>query len=263
MRSKGDIYELQIEFGLSHSTISREIWNGVGVLLDVLRNDRYAKVEWPSPVRMQEYHRIYSRIGKEKVKAFTADLERKDAGVFGVIDGTKYAVTSSTDPLKQNAYYNGAYGSCCNNVFVTAPTGQIIWYNVNAPGSWHDMTVSRELLPALSEAAKQRMYIIADQGFRGRCYDFICAEKPNWSHHAGAITHIRQSAEWSNRSLNYWARLTLPLPSDNDANRTSIIELAVFLTNFRCAFDGVNQIRTTYNAEYDNAQFSDKESDVD
>jgi hypothetical protein len=166
--------------------------------------------------------------------------------VFGVVDGSRLAITSPGDPYKQSAYYNGVVSACnVNNVFVTAPTGRIIWYKVNTPGSWHDIKVSTELNETLEDHTRTppNMRLFADSGFTHPKKKYIIPVHGSTSKFNDVITALRQSAEWSNRSLFFWSRLKTQLPSDDDKGRTMILKLAIFLTNFRTSFMGINQTR--------------------
>jgi hypothetical protein len=86
-----------------------------------------ARVKWPSPGRME--------ILAAKIQHSQPHLK----GCFGFVDGLNIAIQNPRDEVAQNAYYNSWLdGTFCSNVFVFDPTGCIIWYRINSPGSWHD-----------------------------------------------------------------------------------------------------------------------------
>jgi hypothetical protein len=249
LRSHNDLSDIQTHFGISQSTACREVWFSIDILLSLLKFDPYCVVEWPSSAQMVEYSRTYARI--PRAVSYFQHLHSQNIGVFGVVDGSRLAINDPGCPYKQNAYYNGSVSGCnINNVFVTAPTGRIIWYKVNSPGSWHDIKVATELTESLQDRTRtpSNMRLFADSGFTSPQKKYIISGNESNSRFNDVITALRQSAEWSNRSLFFWSRVKshMHMNSDDDIGRSMIMKLAIYLTNFRTSFMGVNQTRTYF-----------------
>jgi hypothetical protein len=185
-----------------------------------------------------------------------------DSVPFGWIDGTVLPIPKPTDPIVQRLYYSGKHKMhCVNNVMVFVPDGTIVWYSLNHPGAQHDYTISRRLLDErlLGPSTPPLYGLLADVGFRSQYAEraFITVRK------AGELPRRvgpkqskvidrwmfkhRIAVEWAFATLkNGFQRLRYPLPRD-PFERKSILEVIVWLHNFRLRFGGVrNQLRTVY-----------------
>lgn len=61
--------------------------------------------------------------------------------------------------------YNGyGHDKYCNNVFLFAPTGKILYACINFPGSWHDSQVVNPMVAAIKQYGPLYQYCVA-QGF--------------------------------------------------------------------------------------------------
>ena len=99
-------------------------------LLQSLRNLEEARVTWPS----LEEQVLWA--AKEPI------LDRR----WGFIDGKNYPAQSPSDPLMQNAMYNGwLYCVFLTGVLCFGVDGCVVWGKHNFVGSWSDGEMSREL----------------------------------------------------------------------------------------------------------------------
>ena len=134
--------------------------------------------------------------------------------------------------------------------------GKIIWATYNAPGSWHDSYVARNLYLKL-DLVDASYYILGDIAFQ--LHEIIKASlKEGDTERIPAnalpqalelhryITFNRQCAEWGNRGVvSSFSRLKLNLPADH-TKRERILTVVLRLFNFAAEFVGINQIRTFF-----------------
>ena len=58
------------------------------------------------------------------------------------LDGIKLRIESTKFPVRQNALYNGlTCGHYISNIFVFSPDGSIVAMVINAPVSFHEITI--------------------------------------------------------------------------------------------------------------------------
>ena len=147
------------------------------------------------------------------------------------------------------------------NLFVFNPKGEIIHCHLNAPGSWHNSSLSEELYDLLDHRVPDGYVLVADTAFTGSpkllkplrqdqiaslsaskhiSVRELCQEIKR---HRVAVS-VRQAAEWGMRALQgTWGRLQVPLPA-NSQDRMLILELIARMHNFRTRRVGLNQIKT-------------------
>jgi hypothetical protein len=131
---------LQEIFGLGKSSCSDYIRKGLEALHQVLKELPAAAVTWPK----SEYRSNLCALINRREPCLT--------GVFGFVDGLNLDVEEPSDPLVQNAYYNGWESRCVvSQLFVWGPDGTILYASLNNPGSMHDSAISRPLYRRLSE----------------------------------------------------------------------------------------------------------------
>lgn len=103
---------LQLIFAIIPSTLSRYIHFALSILLEVLKKLPEAEIRWPTRDSMQFYSEIIQ------------DRHPLIDGAFGFIDGLNLPVSTSSDPLIENAMYNGwLHAHMISNVLVFAPDG--------------------------------------------------------------------------------------------------------------------------------------------
>jgi hypothetical protein len=87
-------------------------------------------------------------------------------GGFCFVDGLNLPVAESLDETTQNSYYNGwTCDHYCSCVFGFAPNGRIIYASLNAPVSWHDAAIARQLYDNLDRLTPAGLFAIADTAF--------------------------------------------------------------------------------------------------
>lgn len=112
---------LQLIFAIVPSTLSRYIHFALSILLEVLQKLPEAEIRWPSCDSMQ----VYSDLIQQRHPLID--------GAFGFIDGLNLPVSTSSDPLIENAMYNGwLHAHMVSNVIAFAPDGKrfsidILW----------------------------------------------------------------------------------------------------------------------------------------
>ncbi|CUA71478.1 Cytoplasmic dynein 2 heavy chain 1 [Rhizoctonia solani] len=248
---------LQEMFALVPSVLSRYIEFALGILLNVLKTIREARISWPTPAKMQKYSQVIN------------DRHPNIVGAFGFLDGLSLPVSTSSDPEIEQATYNGwLHSHRTTNVIVFAPDGCIISSRINAPGSWHDSRTASHVYDQLRNKTPEGFFLVADTAFprtsadlagkiktplkvRARLSDnpVRAAEELAYSN---AITSARQPAEWGMRALQgAYGRLRMPLDINNPIGRRVLLETCFRLHNLRTRLIGINQIRTVYMRQWD------------
>jgi len=141
--------ELCLIFGCTPTRCSLVLNQQLQFLSRKLRNNRKAKIHWPSSLREKEY---------------LADLvkrrEPRILDVIGFTDGVSLPIQCASDPISQATNYNGYHhDTMCNNVFCFAPTGKVIFACLNFPGSWYDLLVSLSLIAKVMEILEITKYV--------------------------------------------------------------------------------------------------------
>ena len=235
-------------FGVSQSTVSRELSKMSRLTLDRLYQHPKAKIVWPNQKSKAEF--------AEMIRSRQPEIEN----AFGFLDGLALSVECSSE--EQNPYYNGWYSdTSVNNILVFSPFGKVMYAAVNYYGSWHDAHVSSDLLR--NYLNDDGYSLIADSAFpakgefKGRILkpikklsrDPLVADSQRIR--SSAIVSLRQAVEWGMRTLQAtFSRLKLRLSSDKD-KRHDIIMLTLLLHNFRTHNMGINQIRTVFSPNYE------------
>ena len=68
--------------------------------------------------------------------------------VIGFMDGVSLTSECTSEPLLQNWMYSGYHSdTMVNNLFAYAPDGKVIFHAINFPGSWHDGSITANVLP--------------------------------------------------------------------------------------------------------------------
>ena len=177
-----------------------------------------------------------------------------------------------SNPLVQNAYYNGWLSGCfASSLFVYDSFGLIIYAYLNAPGTQHDSTLACGLYHLLRKRTPAPFGLAADTAFSASgdlaskiwkpltdgqlksasndesiSVKKLCAMIKK---HRAAVS-IRQGAEWGMGGLQgVYRRLNLPLCVDH-AKRQRLLLLVAHLWNFRVRTTGITQIGTVYSPNY-------------
>lgn len=219
-----------------------------------LKFDVDCRIKWPSLEEQIELDRLI----QEREPSLHVHA-------IGFIDGCSFPCGANATVDEQNAYYNGwKSGTFVNNVFVFSPTGKIIFASINAPGSWHDASITGDLFPMLlnERITLRNMGVIADTAFprsgplARKIHVGLRAEDISADGAVAAteifrhaiITSLRQAAEWGMRALQgTFGRLKSSLQSDKKSRHDLILSI-LLLHNFRTEHVGFNQIATVFSS---------------
>ncbi|RPA77984.1 hypothetical protein BJ508DRAFT_203240 [Ascobolus immersus RN42] len=246
--------DLHLIFGIPPAVCSRYRRFALTLLLTCLKRLPEAAIRWPNQEEMRHYSDlIVRRHGSELT------------GAFGMVDGCHLPVACSGSLEVQNAYYNGWCSShYTSNLFVFAPDGTIIFATINAPGSWHDSAVARNLYCTLISDTPDGFFLIADTAFPASSPTLKGKIKTPPKRNAAAVfqtpeeafrlvrffeklVSARQAAEWGMHALQGpFGRLKIPMSSNDDEFRGLVLDICCRLHNLRTRCVGVNQIKTVY-----------------
>ncbi|QRV87752.1 DDE family endonuclease [Ceratobasidium sp. AG-Ba] len=217
-------------FALVPSVLSRYLSFALQILLRVLQNTAESRVTWPSPDQMGEFSELIRR------------RHPSIHGAFGFMDGLNLPVGTSSDSQEEEATYNGwLHSHRVSNIFVFSPDGCVIACKLNAPGSWHDARIARDVYLKLVNDTPAGFFLIADTAFRnnsvalegkirtplkkGSRLPANRHERRRAIQESNNLTQARQAAEWGMRSLqSVFARLRLPLDINNPEGRQVLLE---------------------------------------
>ena len=268
----GDITSLHATYGISRSRCYQLLTLGHQKLLQTLRRHPLAQVLWPAADQIKEYALQILNKGKRFFgqQSFKTRWPRFLRCIpFAWVDGSVFSIPKPYHFLKQARWYSGKHKlHCCNNIFVFAPDGLIIYYKINSPGSFHDLKVSSVLInDCLKDPTMTpRGYgIFGDVGFRKASIqrNILTILKQNdsfwkrtdnmreraWEKRTEKwiFTH-RMAVEWAFAGLKAtFRRLSATLPA-NSTKRAELLELCVLLHNYRLRSSPsyCNQIRSVY-----------------
>ncbi len=186
--------------------------------------------------------------------------------VIGFLDGLSLTSECSSEVIEQNAMYNGYHSdTMVNNIFAYGPDGKVFLCAINFPGSWHDGSLTANVLPYIRDNI--RCYkICVDQGFpkSGAAAGILVgpiSKKTAWTlapilrpyllKISSVYTSLRQASEWGMRSLQgTFPRCKKRLPG-NASKHKKVIQSIVLIHNFRTELVGLNHIKTVFDPEYE------------
>ncbi|KAG8724940.1 hypothetical protein FRC09_011831 [Ceratobasidium sp. 395] len=242
--------ELSLIFALVPSVLSRYIYFGLQILVHVLRRLPESQITWPSEDEMAHSSELIRR--------------RHPAinGAFGFIDGLSLPVETSSDPREQERMFNGwLHSHRIGNILVFAPDGRVIACRLNAPGSWHDARIARDVYRKLAHDTPDGFFLIGDTAFQseeladkihtplkeGNVLPDNREERAAAIEYSNKLTQARQAVEWGMRSIEaVFDRLHVPLKIHDPAGRQRLLEACVRLHNLRVVCMGINEICSVY-----------------
>ncbi len=181
--------------------------------------------------------------------------------VWGAMDGLKLLLESATDEETQNKFYNGwTHDHYVSNLFLFSPDGRIRGCYLNAPGTNHDSTLANAsgMYDSLDRLHRQiGAQVVVDSAFsREKRDSLIKSHQDNFDRQGNvrqpgqlhrAATSVRQLSEWGMRGLQgSFPRIKDRLRYEERGERKIILQLIVYLYNFRASTVGQNQIQSTY-----------------
>ena len=191
-------------FGVVPSVCSKIINKMLHLLVKKLMKHPLAKITFPS---------------SEKMAYFAQLIQAREPlvdDVIGFMDPVSFTTECTPEQIEQNAMYNGSRSDTMNNnIFVYGPDGKVFLCVINFPGSWHDRSITANILPYITNNIGNYKICI-DQGFSrsGDAYQILVGpvSKKSASKLATNVrsyllrmpnvyTSLRQASEWGMRAL--------------------------------------------------------------
>ena len=241
-------------FGITPSTCSEVIDKMLHLVVRKLKRHPMAAVKFPDAEKMEYFARLINQ------------REPEVDDVIGFMDGLSLVSECTSEVFEQNAMYNGYHSeTMVNNIIAYGPDGKVFLAAINFPGSWHDGSITANILPYIRERIGNYKMCV-DQGFpRSGDASFILVGPisrrqarrlaANLRQYLLTISNVyvslRQASEWGMRGLQgTFPRFKKRLPG-NAFKRSLVIKSIVFIHNFRTEIVGLNQIRTVFDPEYE------------
>jgi hypothetical protein len=248
-RTRGSLAVLQIIFGITAGRLSLWLRFGRRLLLKMLRSDPLAIVSMPTA---------------DEIESFVSAISAKYPALtncWGAMDGLKIRLEKAGNPNVQNVFFNGwTHDHYISNLFLFSPDGKIRACYVNAPGTMHDSTMARwgNLYDKVDQLyATMGVKIVVDSAFASERRDSMYKSYQNNIDQYGNVrqnsqiqrqaTAVRQMSEWGMRALQAsFPRLKDRMLYEEKGERRLIMNLIVFLYNYRASVVGLNQIQSVY-----------------
>jgi hypothetical protein len=243
---------LQMIFGMTATPLSMYLRFGRRILIKVLQNHPYARIQIPT----DEQIGFYKRRIQERHPALQ--------DVWCTMDGLKLKLQQSGNQVIQNNYYNGwTHDHYVSNVFVFCPDGTIPICYYNVPGSLHDSNIATigKIYDKLESVYRRNGgKCTADSAFASKNVPYIIksAQYVDLEDDDGIAlrnrirvnteaTSMRQSAEWGMRALKAsFPRLKDRFVYEEYGERKVILKMMLLLYNLRARKVGINQIKNVY-----------------
>ncbi|KAG8795314.1 hypothetical protein FRC12_016046 [Ceratobasidium sp. 428] len=147
------------------------------------------------------------------------------------------------------------------NILVFAPDGQVIVCCLNAPGSWHNARIARDVYRKLACHTPDGFFLIGDTAFQseeladkiqtplkeGNVLPDNQEEQAAAIAYSNKVTQARQAVEWGMRLIEaVFDRLHVPLKIHNPARPQRLLEACVWLHNLQVVCMGINEICLVY-----------------
>jgi hypothetical protein len=140
-------------FGITPSTCSEIISKMLTKVVHKHIRHPLAIVQFPSAKKMEYFARLIHQ------------HEPKVDDVIGFMDGLLLTSECTSEMLEENSMYNGYHSNTMlNNLIAHGPDGKVFICAVNSPSSWHDGSITANILPYICKMmGSYKMYV--DQGF--------------------------------------------------------------------------------------------------
>jgi hypothetical protein len=248
------IKHLCLIFGIVPSVCSKIIIKMLHLVVKKLEKHPLARITFPNAEKMAYFAQL--------IQAQETEVD----DVIGFMDGVSLTTECTSEETEQNAMYNGYHSdTMVNNIFAYGPDGKVFLCAVNFPGSWHDGSITANILPYIANRIGNKK-ICVDQGFprSGDANEILVGPiskkqaaklAPNlkWFllRMSNIYTSLRQSSEWGMRALQgTFPRCKKRLPG-NPMKRKVVIQCIALIHNFRMELVGLNQIATVFNPQYE------------
>lgn len=147
------IKHLCMIFGVVPSVCSDVINKMLRLVVTKLKRNPLARVRFPDAGKMAHFARLIQ------------SREPATDDIIGFMDGLALTSECTSEDIEQNAMYNGYHSdTMVNNIFAYGPDGKVFLCAVNFPGSWHDGSITANILPYIrNNIGNYKMCV--DQGF--------------------------------------------------------------------------------------------------
>jgi DDE superfamily endonuclease len=248
-RTRGSMAVLQMIFGVTASSLSMWLRFGRRMLLLAIRTHPHAVVCLPTEDELQSF-----------VDAVALKYPAL-VNCWGAMDGLKIRLEKAGNPRVQNLFYNGwTHDHYISNLFLFSPDGKIRACYVNSPGNMHDSTMAKwgGIYDKVDDLYRTHgVKIVVDSAFSLEGRDSVYKSYQNNIDNHGNVrqalniqkqaTSVRQLSEWGMRALQAsFPRLKDRLIYEDRGERRLIMNLIVFLYNFRASVVGLNQIQSSF-----------------
>ena len=100
----------------------------------------------------------------EKMEYFARLIHQREPevdDVIGFMDGLSLVSECTSDVFEQNAMYNGYHSeTMVNNIIAYGPDGKVFLAAINFPGSWHDGSITANILPLIKDFQEAEMHLL-------------------------------------------------------------------------------------------------------
>jgi hypothetical protein len=107
-------------------------------------------------------------LDEEKMARFARQINEHEPAVndvIGFMDGLALQSECTSEQIEQNAMYSGYHSdTMVNNIFAYGPDGNVFLATINFPGSWHDGSITANILPYIGNNIGTYNMCV-DQGF--------------------------------------------------------------------------------------------------
>ena len=254
LRSRGGNKFLCFMFGIIPSSCSIWLRYGKRVLIKVLRNVDAAKVKMPSDDDVTTYVNMI----QDKYPALT--------NCWGAMDGLKIGLEAAGDKQTQSRFYNGwKCDHYISNLFLFSPAGRICAAYFNAPGTVHDSTMAlmSGIYSKIDEVyVRTGARVVVDSAFSKNSRNSLIKsfasniDRDGRNRQPNSVnrdaTSVRQLSEWGMRGLQgSFPRLKDRIPWEEHGERKLLMQLVIYLYNFRTETVGLNQTASVYQKSLD------------
>jgi hypothetical protein len=248
------VKHLCLIFGCTPTLCSRVLNKMLKLVVKKLKRHPLASIRFPNAEQLEYYAQlIHSR-------------EPVVDDVIGFMDGMSLTSECTSEPVVQNSIYSGYHSeTMVNNLFAYGPDGRVIFCTINFPGSWHDGSITANVLPYIhKKIGTYKMFV--DQGLprssdalevligpisHTQAYQLAPNLHPYLLHLSNVFVSLCQASELGVKGLQgAFPLYKIRLPS-NPFTCKLVIQLIKLVHNFRTETAGFNQIRTVFDPQYE------------
>jgi hypothetical protein len=123
-------------FGITPTVCSKLINQMLMLVVQKLKRHPLAQVHFPDAEQMEYYVQLIHQ------------HEPAVDDVIGFMDGASLTSECMLEPVLQSSMYSGYHSNTMvNNLFAYAPDGKVIFCTINCPCSWHNGSITANILP--------------------------------------------------------------------------------------------------------------------